>query len=106
MPPYLKTHLNRAFDHLDAVIYLMNEARKGKTAREIKSHLVEDDPFSHRSREYRNLVANWLADPKNPFTCSRFEERNKDIYAKKVLQFNRTKAENTDVMSCTNEIDV
>lgn len=60
MPPYIKTHLNRAFDHLDTVIYIMNEVRKGKNAREIKRHLVEDNPFSNRSREHRSLVANWL----------------------------------------------
>ena len=60
MPPFLKTHMNRAFDHLDTVIYVMNEVQKGKNAKEIKRHLVEDDPFSHRSREYRSVVSNWL----------------------------------------------
>jgi hypothetical protein len=60
MPPFLKTHMNRAFDHLDTVSYVMNEVQKGKNAKEIKRHLVENDPFSHRSREYRSLVANWL----------------------------------------------
>ena len=60
MPPFLKTHMNRAFDHLDTVIYVMNEVQKGKNAKEIKRHLVEDDPFSHRSRESRSDVSNCL----------------------------------------------
>ncbi|HNW47647.1 MAG TPA: hypothetical protein PKN02_09635 [Thermotogota bacterium] len=60
MPPFLKTHLNRAYDHLDSIIYIMNEVCKGKNAKEIKKRLVEDDPFSTSSREYRSLVAHWL----------------------------------------------
>jgi hypothetical protein len=66
MPPFLKTHLVRAFDHLDVVIYIMNEVRKGKNAKEIKRHLVEDDPFSNRSREYRSFVGNWLISEDTP----------------------------------------
>lgn len=55
-----KTHLNRAYYPLDSVIYLMNEVIKGRTAKELRKHLVEDDPFSNSSREYRSIIANWL----------------------------------------------
>ena len=54
-----RTHLNRAFDHLDNVIYIMGEVTKGRNAEEIRKHLVEDDPFNS-SREYRGYIANWL----------------------------------------------
>jgi len=60
MPPNSKTHLNRAFDHLDEVIYIMGEVIKGRNAEEIRKHLVEDDPFGNDSREYRSYVAHWL----------------------------------------------
>ena len=59
MPSNSKTHLNRAFDHLDEVIYIMGEVIKGRNAEEIRKHLVEDDPFNS-SREYRVYIANWL----------------------------------------------
>ena len=59
MPSNSKTHLNRAFDHLDNVIYIMGEVIKGRNAEEIRKHLVEDDPFNS-SREYRVYIANWL----------------------------------------------
>ncbi len=54
-----RTHLDRAFDHLDNVIYIMGEVIKGRNAEEIRKHLVEDDPFNN-SREYRGYIANWL----------------------------------------------
>ncbi len=60
MPPNSKTHLNRAFEHLDEVIYIMGEVIKGRNAEEIRKHLVEDDPFGNDSREYRSYVAHWL----------------------------------------------
>ncbi len=60
MSPDSKTHLNRAFDHLDNVIYIMGEVIKGRNAEEIRKHLVEDDPFNNDSREYRSYVAHWL----------------------------------------------
>ncbi|MCB1223963.1 MAG: hypothetical protein KDK21_08540 [Mesotoga sp.] len=53
MPSNSKTHLNRAFDHLENVIYIMGEVMKGRSAEEIKRHLVLDDPFSNSSEEYR-----------------------------------------------------
>jgi hypothetical protein len=46
-----RTHLDRAFDHLDNVIYIMGEVIKGRNAEEIRKHLVEDDPFNN-SRDY------------------------------------------------------
>ncbi len=51
MPPNSKTHLNRAFDHLDNVVYIMAEVMKGRSAEEIKRHLVSDDPFRINSGE-------------------------------------------------------
>ena len=60
MPSNSKTHLNRAFDHLENVIYIMGEVMKGRSAEEIKRHLVSDDPFSNSSEEYRKVVAKWL----------------------------------------------
>jgi len=55
-----KTHLNRAFDHLDNVIYIMAEVMRGRSAEEIKRHLVSDDPFSNSSEKYRKEVSSWL----------------------------------------------
>jgi len=60
MPPNSKTHLNRAFDHLDNVVYIMAEVMKGRSAEEIKRHLVSDDPFSNSSEKYRKQVSSWL----------------------------------------------
>ena len=60
MPSNSKTHLNRAFDHLDEVIYIMGEVIKGRNAEEIRKHLVEDDPFGSDSLDYRQTIANWL----------------------------------------------
>ncbi len=60
MPPNSKTHLNRAFDHLDEVIYIMGEVIKGRNAEEIRKHLVEDDPFNNDSLDYRQIITNWL----------------------------------------------
>jgi len=60
MPSNSKTHLNRAFDHLDNVIYIMGEVIKGRNAEEIRKHLVEDDPFGSDSLDYRQTIANWL----------------------------------------------
>ncbi len=59
MQPNSRTHLDKAFDHLDNVIYIMGEVIKGRNAEEIRKHLVEDDPFNN-SREYRGYIANWL----------------------------------------------
>jgi hypothetical protein len=55
-----RTHLDRAFDHLDNVIYIMAEIMKGASAEEIKRHLVSDDPFRVDSGEYRKRMASWL----------------------------------------------
>ncbi|MGC9320980.1 MAG: hypothetical protein ACP5FY_01885, partial [Kosmotogaceae bacterium] len=60
MPSNSKTHLNRAFDHLDNVIYIMAEVMRGRSAEEIKRHLVSDDPFRVNSGEYRRRLASWL----------------------------------------------
>ena len=55
-----RTHLDRAFDHLDNVIYIMREVIKGRNAVEIRKHLVEDDPFDNSSEKYRKEVTSWL----------------------------------------------
>lgn len=55
-----KTYLNRAFDHIDNVIYIMEEVLKGKSADDIKDHLVEMDPFRLGSDEYKKIIARWL----------------------------------------------
>ena len=64
-----KTHMNRAFDHLDHVVYIMVQVRKGINAQQLKTHLVEEEPFPGASREYRSKIAHWLiGDFVKPFT--------------------------------------
>lgn len=52
--------MNRLFDHLEYVIYIMNRVLEGWDSKRIKDDLIQKDPFSFDSSEYRRIISNWL----------------------------------------------